>query len=326
MTQFFRKLSRFRFTAPSAPGSLDKDHNFHAMPAAQVVAQLDTDIGSGLSPEEARRRLAVYGVNRLREHRPVSILRMLLNQFQSPVVWLLSAAAVVAFLFGEWLEGSAVLIVLVINTAIGFFTEWKALRSMEALRSLGNVTTRVRRAGKTAMLPGEQLVPGDVVLLEGGDVATADLRLVTASNLATDEAALTGESVPVSKAADLVDANAPLADRACMIFKGTATVRGHGIGVVVATGMKSELGKITRLVEEAVPEASPLEEQLARLSGQLVQFTVGVVTLIGIVGVFAGRDPYLMIESAIALAIAAIPEGLPVVATMALARGMWRMA
>ena len=169
-------------------------------------------------------------------------------------------------------------------------------------------------------------MPGDIVLLDAGDVISADLRLVEASNLDADKSTLTGELTGVGKTVAPVGANARVSDRASMLFKGTSITRGSGVGVVVATGMDTELGHISRLVEEAEPEVSPLEKKLARLSGQLVWLTFALTALIGGIGLAQGKDAFLMVEAAIALAIAAIPEGLPVVATLALARSMWRMA
>jgi len=300
--------------------------NPHAAARQKVLNQLGVHPEKGLASAEARTRLAAYGRNALRTRKSISWVRILLNQVESPVVLLLAAAALVAFLFGEWKEAIAIAIVLAINTAIGFTTELRAVRSMEALRKLGSLATRVRRDGRVIELPAEDLVPGDIVILEGGDIVTADLRLIEASNMAADESTLTGESLAVSKRIRPIAANKPLAERTSMVFKGTSITRGSGLGVVVATGMHSELGHISSLVEEAQPEHSPLERQLERLSGHLIGFTLAVVTLIGVLGVAAGKDLFLMIEAAIALAVAAIPEGLPIVATMALARGMWRMA
>lgn len=298
----------------------------HACTPEQVLRQLVTSPDTGLSAAETTRRRTSWGPNTLRSRKSAKSLTLLFNQFESPVVWLLAAAALVAFLFGEWKEATTVVVVLVINAAIGFVTELRAVRSMEALRGLANLTTRVRRDGHAQLVAGEDLVPGDIVLLEGGDRITADLRLLEASSLSADESTLTGESVAVSKHVRPVYADLPMGDRACMVYKGASLVSGTGIGIVVATGMASELGKISKLVEEAAPEHSPLERQLERLSGQLIRFTLLIVALIATAGIIAGRDIYLMIESAIALAVAAIPEGLPIVATMALARGMWRMA
>ena len=243
-----------------------------------------------------------------------------------PVVWLLSAAAVVAALFGQWTESIAILLVLAINTLIGFLTELRAVRSMESLRKLGSRSSRVRREGKLKTLPAEKVVLGDIVVLESGDIVTADIRLVEAKNLFCDESTLTGESTPVEKSVAPVQPKAVVAERTSMAHKGTAITRGTGTGVVVATGMATELGLITRLVIEAEPDISPLERKLADLTGQLVKATLLVTALIAAAGMAAGRDLVLMIEAGIALAVAAIPEGLPIVATMALARGMWRMA
>jgi Ca2+-transporting ATPase len=216
--------------------------------------------------------------------------------------------------------------VLAINTLIGFLTEFRAIRSMEALRKLGSRSSRVRREGKLKTLVAEQLVPGDIVVLESGDIVTADIRIVEAKNLFCDESTLTGESTPVEKSVAPVAVNAIVAERTSMVHKGTAITRGTGTGVVVATGMATELGLTTRLVIEAEPDISPLERKLAQLTGQLVKATLVVTGLIAVAGMAAGRDLVLMIEAGIALAVAAIPEGLPIVATMALARGMWRMA
>ena len=298
----------------------------HVLAPDEVPSAFGTDIAAGLSVAEVSRRRRVHGPNIIRHRAPTSALRILTNQFESAVVGLLAIAAVVALASGHWNEGAAIVLVLVLNTLIGFITEIRATRSMEALRSLGTPVTRVRRGGHAEMVASKDLVPGDIVLLEGGDVITADLRVVQASAVAMDESALTGESVAVEKSTDPVAALTQVPDRICMMFKGTSVTRGSAVGVVTATGMSTELGKISRLVEEAQPEKSPLEHQLARLSGQLVRLTLVVVTVLGAVGIAGGGDPFLMIEASIALAVAAIPEGLPVVATMALARGMWRMA
>ena len=300
--------------------------NPHAKTAADIIASLETSQADGLSASQAAAKFAAYGPNTLKIRERISALRLMIHQFESPVVLLLAAAAAIALAFGEWKEGIAVGLVLLINGLIGFVTEWRAARSMEALRTLGNLATRIKRDGHAVMLPAIQIVPGDIVLLEGGDVVTADIRLVEASNLSADESALTGESVAVDKFIDAVDPDSAIGDRPCMLFKGTSVTRGSGVGVVVATGMQSELGHISKLVEQAAPESSPLERQLQLLSGQLIKFTLAVVAVLGVLGILKGGDVFLMIEASIALAVAAIPEGLPVVATMALARGMWRMA
>jgi Ca2+-transporting ATPase len=184
----------------------------------------------------------------------------------------------------------------------------------------------VRREGRARTLPARELVPGDIVLLEAGDIASADLRLLEASKLEVDESALTGESFPVRKQVDPVAADAPAAERSCMLFKGTGLTRGSAVGVVVGTGMRTELGRITALMAEAEPGASPLERQLEALGRRLAAITLALAASITGAGILSGRDVFQMIETGIALGVAAVPEGLPVVATLALARGMWRMA
>jgi PAS domain S-box-containing protein len=258
--------------------------------------------------------------------RRIGAFRVLLHQFQSPVVYLLAAAAALAFSFREWAEGGAIAVVLALNALIGFLTELKAARSIEALRALGSRTVRARRDGHVRLLPAEQVVPGDIVILEAGDGSATDLRLIEASNLAVDESTLTGESVAVDKSTAPVAADARLGDSRSMLFKGTAVVRGSGIGVVVATGLSTEFGQVSQLVEEAEPGSSPLEKKLARLSAHLVWATAILTVAIAGIGLTTGEDPFLIVEAAIALAVAAIPEGLPIVATLALAGGMWRMA
>jgi Ca2+-transporting ATPase len=298
----------------------------HALPVGDVLAALRVSVVSGLSEKEADGRLQLYGPNAIAVRRRAGAAAILLHQFQSLVVGLLAVAGGLAFYFGEWEQGAAIVGVLAVNAAIGFVTEIKARRSIEALKALGTRSARVCREDRTRRIPSERLVPGDVVLLDAGDVVSADMRLAEASNLYADEAALTGESAGVHKSVAAVQPTARVSDRISMLFKGTAITSGTGIGVVVATGMHTELGRISGLVEEAEPEASPLEKKLARLSGQLVWVTLILTALIGGIGVAQGKDLFLMAEAAIALAIAAVPEGLPIVATLTLARGMWRMA
>ena len=297
-----------------------------ALPADEVLAHFGVSPGKGLADEEARHRLKVFGANTVVSTRKSGGLIILLHQFRSPVVYLLGAAAALAFYFGELEEGASIVAVLAVNALIGFLTELKAARSIEALRALGSRSARVRRDGHARIISAEEMVPGDIVLVEAGDAISADLRLVEASNLAADESTLSGESVAVHKHVHPVPAETRLPDRTSMLFKGTALTRGSGVGVVTATGLSTELGQVSQLVEEAEPGSSPLERKLTRLSTQLIWAALILTALIGGVGLVKGADPFLMVEAAIALAVAAIPEGLPIVATLALARGMWRMA
>jgi len=293
--------------------------------ATEVLADLGVP-REGLSGTEAAARLARFGPNALAEARPKSAWTILWGQVKSVIMALLAVAAGVSLFVGDPVDCVAILAVLAINVAIGFFSELRATRSMEALRRLGSVKARVRRAGVVRDVPANELVPGDVVLLEGGDVVSADLRLLHASRLEADESALTGESAPVGKRTDPLPAGTPLVERTNMLFRGTSAVRGSGEGVVTATGMATELGRIARLVEEAGEGATPLEKKLESLGRMLVYATLGIAALTTTVGVVTGRGFVLMLEMGIALAVAAIPEGLPIVATIALARGMWRLA
>ncbi len=297
-----------------------------ALSPAEVADALGVRPEEGLTAAEAARRLAAAGPNRLREARPVSAWTVLRRQVQSLVTLLLLAATAASFVFGQWAEGIAIAAVIVLNTGIGFATELKAVRSMEALRRLGTAATRVRRDGRVREIPAEELAPGDVAVLEAGDLVAADLRLLAASRLQVDESQLTGEPLPVDKGAGAVPPETPLAERTGMLFRGAPVVRGSGEGVVVATGMATELGRIAGLAEASGGERTPLESRLESLGRSLGLATLGIAALTALIGVLAGRGVFLMIETGIALAVAAVPEGLPIVATLALARGVWRMA
>jgi len=297
-----------------------------SVPCERLLDNLDVRVEAGLSHEEVKKRRKRIGPNRLREKGSKSAWHVFIEQFRSLIIGILAAACGVSFAFGRYVEGAAVGAAIIINTVIGFVTELRGVRSMEALRRLGRVTAKVRREGTVEQIPAGRLVPGDIILLEGGDIVTADLRLIEASRLQADESALTGESVPVGKSTDPVPAESGLAERSNMVFKGTSITRGSGEGLVVSTGMQTELGRVSTLTEEAEEVRTPLEKRLGRLGRRLVWLTLGIVAVVAVTGILAGRNTLLMVETAIALAVAAIPEGLPIVATVALARGMWRMA
>jgi len=298
----------------------------HSLSQEDVLKKLAVNSEIGLSARAVRQRRREHGRNQLLRAKRTNVWRILVEQFNSIIVWLLAAAAGLSFYFREATEAAAILAVLAINAAIGFSTEIKAVRSMEGLRRLTRVTAKVRRGGAVLEIPAEELVPGDIVLLEGGDIVTADLRLIEAANLQCDESTLTGESVPVAKTIEPLQPETIAADRTNMAFKGTAITRGSGAGTVVATGMATELGQIAEMAQAAEAEMSPLEKRLDRLGGQLVWATLALTVLIAGVGIHAGRAFLTMVQTAVALAVAAVPEGLPIVATVALARGMWRMA
>ena len=298
----------------------------HKLSGEEVLSALGVSLENGLTEDEVRVRDRLYGKNLLQKVKPKSPWVILLYQFKSLIVLLLVAAAVLSFVFGDAPEGIAILIVLIINSAIGFFTEIKAVRSMEALHKLVRLEAKVRRGAHTVEVQSQDIVPGDIVLMDAGDMVPADIRLIHASRVESDESSLTGESVPVSKQTEAIDKDTPLAERTNMAFMGTSVTRGSALGVVTATGMNTEIGRISALVETATAESTPLEKRLDALGHRLIIVTVILTALVVISGIIRGRDLILMIETGIALAVAAIPEGLPVVATIALARGMIRMA
>lgn len=298
----------------------------HSSTAAEVVKAHGIDSALGLTAAEIEDRRNRHGANILKAHPPANPLRVLVKQFMSPVIYLLLGAAGFALLIGQTTEFIAILAVLVINAGIGFITELRAVRSMEALRQLATRSVVVRREGRIETIPAEQLVRGDIVIIDAGDVIAADMRIIASANLASDESALTGESLPVAKDVQPVAPDTLLADRTCMLFKGCAITRGTGEAIVTGTGMDTELGRISKLVEQSAPERSPLERQLEVLSRHLIWVTILIAAAVGAAGMLAGQNVTLMVETSVALAVAAIPEGLPIVATLALARGMLRMA
>ncbi|MFO8110146.1 MAG: cation-transporting P-type ATPase [Thermoplasmata archaeon] len=297
-----------------------------AVRGEEILKNIGVNPQEGLSIEEKEKRKRRYGPNELKKAEKKSTLSVFIEQFKSVLVILLTVAVAASFLFNQVIEGIAILAVIVINTIIGFVTEMRAIRSMEALYKMTKVKARVLREGEVKEVSADDLVPGDIVLLNAGDVITADMRLVEASNLNVDESALTGESIPVSKGIKTVGRAAPMAERTGMTYKGTAVTKGSGKGVVVTTGLDTELGKISTLVEEAEEEATPLEKRLEKLGQKLIYIMLIIAGIVAISGIVRGKDLYLMIETSIALAVATVPEGLPIVATVALARGMMRMA
>jgi Ca2+-transporting ATPase len=296
------------------------------MSVQELAEKLVSDPKTGLGADEVKKRLEAHGPNRLRRQKKKSVLAILLHQVSSIIVWLLTAAAVMSFLLGDIAEGFAIAFVLILNSAIGFFTELKASRSIEALMRIAEVRTRVRRGGEVRSIDAHKLVPGDIVILEAGDVVTADLRLSEASNLQADESVLTGESAPVTKNIEPVDKDSVLGDRLSMAFKGTAITQGAGEGIVTATGMETELGHISDLAQSAEGEVAPLERRLDKLGHRLVWLTLALAALTIFAGILRGHDVAIMVQTGVALAVAAVPEGLPVVATLSLARGMRRMS
>lgn len=300
--------------------------HFHASPPEKVLEQFETSEESGLTDNESKKRIEEYGENRLRERKKKNPWKILLEQFLSVVIIVLLLAAVAAFSFQHWTEGIAISAVIIVNTIIGFYTEWKAVRSMEALHEMNVDKIRVRRNGEEEEIDSRFLVPGDIIIIESGDLIPADVRILEANNVRVNESALTGESVPVLKSPEATGKETALSDRTSMLFKGTVVTDGSAKGVVTGTGMNTELGHISDLAEEAEKDTTPLQKKLDQLGRRLAWITISIAVLIAVTGLLVGRDPMEMVETAIALGVAAIPEGLPIVATIALARGMYIMA
>jgi P-type Ca2+ transporter type 2C len=300
---------------------------WHALSTSDVLKLLSADLDAGLSGDEARRRLARIGPNVVGEQPDAPLWRLALAQFRSLVVLLLLAASLIAMVLGEHIEALAILAALLLNAGIGFFTEWRARISLAKLRALTVPEALVRRSGTVVRIPATEVVPGDVLVLEAGAHVPADGRLIRSSRLRTAEAALTGESVPVDKDVDArLASETSLADRRTMVYLGTTVVAGSGLAVATATGLATELGRIGQLVALAGERATPLERQVEELGRRLMGFALATCGLVGLAGILHGQPVGLMLETAITLAIAAIPEGLPAVTTVALAAGLWRLA
>lgn len=294
--------------------------------AQEVADLLHSDVKRGLHSDEIPGRLTRYGHNEVSRDKPRKRLRIFMDQFLDPVILILVVAAALAYLFKDAWEGTAILVVILISVGIGFVMESQAYRTLEALCKLGQSRIRIIRSGTLLSARISEIVPGDLVVLNPGDMVPADLRLVTAEQLSLKESALTGESTPSWKQLKSLPRTTPVTERSNMLFKGTMVLTGSGTGLVVATGFFTELGKIQQLGIEARTPRTPLEKKLKALTIRLIWVTLGLSFLIAFIGFVRGADMVQMIETAVALAVAAIPEGLPIVATIALARGMSRLS
>lgn len=301
--------------------------NWHMLSVDEAVLRLGTDRVRGLDEEEAARRLVRFGPNRLSASRGRSAFVIFFVQFKSLIVRLLLAAAIIALVLHENVEAVAILVVIVLNALIGFLTEWKAERALEALHKQAAPLAHVIRNKLQRLIPARELVPGDVVVLSAGVRVPADGRIIEAARLHVEEASLTGESRAVNKEPNPVgDRDAALGDQTCMAFMGTTVTDGRGRLVVTETGMRTECGKIGIMIERAHHHVSPLEEKLDRLGRTLIGIVLALCLVIVVAGWLGGNKLLYMLEVGISLAIASAPEGLPAVATMTLAIGMQRMA
>lgn len=294
-----------------------------------LVRHVEADAEHGLAAEEARRRLDSQGANELPESPPPSLLSLFLSQFTSVIVWVLIGAAVISGLLKDWLDAAAILTIVLLNGVLGFVQEFRAERSLAALRKMSVATARVVRDSTLQVIPAREVVSGDVVLLEAGDRIPADARLVYATNFHTQEASLTGESTPVQKGAQVIDrADVPLADRSNMVFMGTVAVSGKARALVTATGLTTELGHIAAMIqkaEEAERTETPLQQRLEQFGYTLLWLALGVVSVMFVLGYLRGEPAMTMFLTSVSLAVAAVPEGLPAVVTITLALGVTRM-
>jgi magnesium-transporting ATPase (P-type) len=319
-------LQQARPAEKARPDTGGRPPPWHALQADEVLLHLSSDRG-GLAADEARRRLERDGPNRLPAAEGRGPLRRFLAQFENLLIYVLIAAAAVTAALGHWIDTGVILAVVLVNAVLGFLQEGKAERALEAIREMLSPEAMVIRDGRRRMVPAEQLVRGDVVFLQSGDKVPADLRLVQVKSLQVQEAVLTGESVAVEKNIAPVDLEAPLGDRSSMAYSGTLVSHGQGLGVVVATGADTEIGRISGLVSEVERLTTPLLRQMARFARWLTAAILGVAALTFVFGLlvrdYTAREMFM---TAVGLAVAAIPEGLPAILTVTLAIGVERMA
>ncbi len=303
------------------------DYLWYALDQTRVLRELGTNPQNGLTSEQAKRRLAEVGPNQLREGKGTSPLELLFEQFTDFIVHTLIAAAIVSGFLGEWVDAIAIVGIVILNAILGVVQEYRAEKSLAALRKLSAPNALVTRDGETCTIAASELVPGDIVILRSGDLIPADARLLEAYSLKLEEAPLTGESALVEKYATEIGLpeETAMADRVNMVHAGTIAVLGRGRAVVTATGMQTQLGQIAGMVEEIKEEETPLQKRLDQVGKYLVYGSLAIVAVVFGVGVLRGENIVDMFLVAVSLAVAAVPEGLAAVVTIALALGMRRM-
>jgi magnesium-transporting ATPase (P-type) len=310
----------------ASEGGVSSAEQWHALPVDEVLTELDSDRSNGLTTEEAERRLEEVGPNELGKDEPRGDLEILLHQFTSPLIYILLVAGVVTVLIDEYTDAAVIAAVLVINAIIGFIQERKADRSVHALMQMAAPTSTVVRDSKEREVDAVELVPGDVVLLTSGTLVPADLRLVRTTSLDVDESLLTGESKPASKSTDPVDEDALVGDRNSMAFMGSAVTSGRARGVVVATGARTQLGEIAESIRGEEKPETPLQQRMDRFANIIAIAVLSSTVVAFFLGLALGGDVQEMFLTAVALAVAVVPEGLPVAFTVAMALGVRRMA
>jgi P-type Ca2+ transporter type 2C len=307
-------------------GDINNMTPWYRKSVSTIVEEINTDLQKGLNTEEINERLNIYGQNRLKEKKGRSPLQMFFDQFKNVLVIILLISAVVSAFLGETGDAVIITIILILNSTMGVIQEYKAEKSLAALKEMTAPDALVLRDGKQQQIMASELVPGDIVLLEAGDYVPADLRLFSSIDLKTEESVLTGESFPVEKTIDIINQDkAPLGDQKNLAFMGTAVTYGNGRGIVIATGMETEMGQIAEMLGKEDREPTPLQQRLDRMGKKLGLLTLFIVIIVIIAGLFRGMGFLDMFMTGISLAVAAVPEGLPAVVTIVLALGVQRM-
>ena len=304
--------------------SISPKSGYHAQPAAEVISLLKTS-EHGLTSSQAEQKIYAYGFNELKKVAGPSPLKIILSQFASPLVWILVVAIIISLFLRERIDALVIGIIVIVNTILGFIQEYKAEKAIDALKKLSSPKARVFRDGKEILIESRRLVPGDVIVIREGDFIAADARLIQANSLKIEQASLTGESQAAGKSTAALDSATALADRSNMVYSSTLAVSGNGQAVVTATGMDSEIGRIAALIQESPETTTPLQKKLRQLGAYLTIAVIAVAAITFLAGVLRGQDWSVMILTAIALAVAAIPEGLPAVITVSLALGVQKM-
>jgi Ca2+-transporting ATPase len=297
---------------------------WHAAEIGEIFSELKT-AQSGLSFDEAKKRLGKYGTNSLPREIKLTRLKVLLGQLKSPLIYILIIAAAIALLLKNFVDAGVIMATVFLNAVVGFFEENKAEKAIEQLKSVLEYKAKVLREGREHVINAEELVPGDVILVEAGDKVMADARLFEAKNLQVNEAALTGESIPSPKFVKVLEKGASLADRENMVYTGTNVVRGRGVAIVIATGHKTELGEIAQALREIVEEKTPLQQQIGHFSKWLVAALSLICLILFLAGIWQGRSFMEMFLITVAVAVASVPEGLAISLTVILAVGMQRI-
>jgi P-type Ca2+ transporter type 2C len=321
----FPNVQAYRLRDKTHKGVAHVEKNWHSLAAKDCLGILESTPNGLVQADVAERRLK-YGANQLVEGAKVSLLTIFFNQFRDFMIIVLLAATLISGLLNEYTDAITIVAIIVLNGVLGFVQEVKAERSLAALKELTAPMARVRRAGHVESVAAKELVPGDVVLLEGGDKVPADGRILTSAGLDIEESSLTGESLPVNKQANaFVDPASPLGDRVNMVYMGTLVTRGKAEVLVTETGMSTEMGKIANLMQQSEDTLTPLQQRLDQLGKVLVWVALGITLLVVVAGVMHGHALYQMFFAGVSLAVAAIPEGLPAIVTIALALGVQRM-